>query len=206
MNIYDWDINLWALFSVLYLVVSFCTFIPVLKAIFRRVELHPGGTSFDDSPHFSPESKLLLNQHYSRIMGTLVFWKNQAEKFKRFHYYCLYWTIPSSILIPIITQSISSDFYSKLLLTVISTHTALLLAFHRVFKVDRNYKSFRHGESEFYDTYRKLLDSPESFGVNEEVQLQTYFKEVDIIRKFVRNAETDNTPTIDECKPPATHN
>jgi hypothetical protein len=167
----------------------------------KRVELHPGGDSFNNSPYFTIESKALLNQHYSRLQGTLIFWKNQAEKYKRFHYYCLYWTIPSSILIPIITQAINSDTYSKLLLTIVSTHTAVLLAFHRGFKVDRNHKAFRHGESEFYDTYRRLLDRPESFGSKESDQLLEYFKEVEKIRKFVRNAETDNLPNIEEARP-----
>ena len=163
----------------------------------RRFYLY-GGDSFEVSAYFSEEEKKLLKQHYSRIQGTLGFWKNQAEKFKNFHYYSLFWTIPSSIMIPIIIQASNSSNFSKILLTIISTHTAILLAFHRGFKVEDNFKAFRLGESEFYDTYRRLLDRPSAFGGTHEEQIQNYFKQVEEIRKYVRNAETDNFPTVED--------
>lgn len=191
---------MWELATILYLVIAILSFIPVLFAIFKKVALHPGGDSFEKSPHFSEESKQLLMQHYSRITGALGFWKNQAEKYKRFHYYCLCWTIPASILIPILIQVMNSDNTAKLFITILSTHTAILLAFHRGFKVERNYKSFRNGESEFYDTFRRLLDRPTDFGETEKQQIETYFKEIEFIRKFVRNAETDNLPTIEDVR------
>lgn len=192
--------NHWLLATELFIALSVLTLIPTILAIIKRVKLHPGGDSFNESLYFTDGNKQVLKQHYSRIQGTLIFWKNQAEKFKHFHYYCLSWTIPTSILIPIITQYINHDPYSKLLLTVISTHTALVLAFHRGFKVDKNFKAFRHGESEFYDTYRRLLDRPESFGNTQEEQIDRYFQEVEAIRKAVRNSETDNLPNIEEIK------
>lgn len=85
-------------------------------------------------------------------------------------------------------------------MTVISTHTALLIAFHRALKIENNFKAFRHGESEFYDLYRRLLDRPKSFGDSEEKQIETYFIEVENIRRAVRIAETDNLPMIDDNK------
>lgn len=75
---------------------------------------------------------------------------------------------------------------------------ALLLGFHRGLKVAEHFKAFRHGESEFYDTYRRLLDSPEIFGPDEDSQLKRYFEEVEIIRRFVRNAETDSLPMVED--------
>lgn len=163
----------------------------------KKVQLHPGGSSFEDSPHFSQGSKDLLVQHYSRLQGTLGFWKNEAEKYKKFHYYCLLWTIPMSILTPIIIQFIDGSFYSKLFITITTTHMALLLAIHKGFKVESNFKAFRLGESEYYDLCRKFLDRPKSFGETEEEQLEAYFRQVETIRKFVRNAETDNIPTFE---------
>ena len=65
-------------------------------------------------------------------------------------------------------------------------------------KVAEHFKAFRHGESEFYDTYRRLLDSPETFGPDEDSQLKRYFEEVEIIRRFVRNAETDSLPMVED--------
>lgn len=193
-------IDYWTITIVLYLVIAFITFIPVIMAMLKKVKLNPGGASFDESPHFSGITIKLLSQHFSRIQGTLIFWKNKAERYKRFHLYTLCWTIPISILIPIIVQYISISCEAKLFLTIISTHSALLIAFHRAFKVENNYKAFRYGESEFYDLYRQLLDRPQSFGDTEEKQIQKYFSDVDVIRKTVRMAEIDNFPMTDDIK------
>lgn len=194
------NISTWKVAILMYLIIAVVSFVPVLIAILRKVALHPGGDTFRESPHFSEANKLILQQHYTRLHGTLVFWKNKAEWHKRFHYYTLSWTIPISIIIPIMTQA--SDFSSeaKLFLTIMSTHTALLIAFHRALKIENNYKAFRHGESEFYDTYRRLLDRPKSFGEMEESQIENYFIEVEQIRRAVRGAETDNLPIIDDNK------
>lgn len=190
----------WTISIIAYILLALLTFIPVVKALVKKVKLHPGGESFSESPYFSDANKKLLQQHYTRLYGTLIFWKNKAEWHKRFHYYTLCWTIPVSILIPIITQTIDTSIESKLFLTVISTHTALLIAFHRALKIENNFKAFRHGESEFYDLYRRLLDRPKSFGKTEDIQLESYFIEVEKIRKTVRIAETDNLPILEEPK------
>lgn len=174
------------------------TFIPVLTALFKKVKLHPGGETFSESPYFSDSNKELLQQHFSRLHGTLIFWKNKAEWHKRFHYYTLCWTIPVSILIPIITQTLDSSVESKLFLTIISSHIALLIGFHRALNIENNFKAFRHGESEFYDLYRRLLDRPTTFGNGEQEQLDTYFTEVEKIRRAVRIAETDNFPMVED--------
>jgi len=100
-------------------------------AILKKVQLHDGGNSFEDSPHFTEEQKQELKQHFSRLAGTLGYWKNTAAKFQRFHYYCLMWTIPSSVLIPVLTQSIGSGSEDgpRLLVTIMSVVTAMLMAF-----------------------------------------------------------------------------
>ncbi|MBP6183059.1 hypothetical protein [Flavobacterium sp.] len=190
----------WTTSIICYIGLALVSFVPVVIAMLKKVKLHPGGETFSESPYFSDSNKKLLQQHFTRLHGTLVFWKNKAEWHKRFHYYTLIWTIPVSILIPIITQTVDTTFEPKLFLTIISTHTALLIAFHRALKIENNFKAFRHGESEFYDLYRRLLDRPVSFGSTEEKQIETYFIEVENIRRAVRIAETDNLPMIDDNK------
>jgi len=194
------SMNNWEIAVLLYIILALITFIPVLIAILRKVKLNPGGEAFDSSPHFNDANKQLLNSHYSRIYGTLIFWKNKAEWNKRFHMYTLIWSIPASILIPIITQSVDDLNSSKLFLTIISSHIAIVIGFHRALKIENNYKAFRQGESEFYDMYRRLLDRPLSFGSSEEEQIDNYFKEAESIRRFVRNAETDNFPMIEDLR------
>jgi hypothetical protein len=200
MSWINYTFSNWEAAIITYSLLALLTFVPVLKAMLKKVKLHPGGDSFKQSRHFTTENIELLEQHYSRINGTLVFWKNKAEWHKRFHYYTLCWTIPVSILIPIITQYIDTTAASKLFLTIISTHTALLWGFHRALKVENNFKAFRNGESDFYDLYRKLLDRPQSFGNTQEMQIEKYFIEVEKIRKMVRMSETDNLPIIEDTK------
>ncbi len=192
--------NTWLILTICYVVLAFLSFIPTLKAITQKIKLHDGGASFQDSPYFSEEAKKQLAQHESRIQGTLFFWKKEATKYKNFHYYGVIWTILSSTLIPILAQYIDDDPMSKLLITVISSHTALLLAFHRALKVDKNFQAFRQGESEFYDLRRRLLDRPQTFGSTEKKQIELYFDQVETIRKYIRNAETDNFPSLDFIK------
>lgn len=190
-------LDIWLFFTIAYISLSLFTFIPVFKAILKKVKLHDGGDSFEKSKYFNDDEKVRLISHFSRISGTLGFWKNQPLKFKRFHYYVLCWTIPSSVLIPVLVQYVNDADHSKLFITVVSSFTAILLAFHKGLKVEDNFKSYRHGESEFFDTFRKLLDRPHEFGANKEEQLIEYFKQVDTIRKYVRNAETDNLAALD---------
>lgn len=188
----------WTTSIICYIGLALVSFVPVVIAMLKKVKLHPGGETFSESPYFSESNKKLLQQLFTRLHGTLIFWKNKAEWHKRFHYYTLFWTIPVSILIPIISQTVDTTFEAKLFLTIISTHTALLIAFHRALKIENNFKAFRHGESEFYDLYRRLLDRPNCFGSTEEKQLETYFIDVENIRRAVRIAETDNLLMIDD--------
>lgn len=102
--------------------------------------------------------------------------------------------------VPFLVQAIDTDPASKWLVTLVSTHTAVLLAFHKAFKVDANFKTWREGESHFYDLYRRMLDRPETLGNTEEKQLSAYFDAVENLRMFIRNAEVDNTPTVEEAQ------
>ncbi|PYE30667.1 uncharacterized protein DUF4231 [Rhizobium sp. PP-WC-1G-195] len=189
----------WLLAIKLYVSFAGITALPVLWTIFSKVPLNKGGPHFDVSPHFTDAEKLLLQHHYERIRGTLSFWKTQAERYKRAHFYCLSWTIPSSVIVPVLAQATDTDAYSKWLITVVSAFSAILLALHRAFKISDNYRAYREGESMFYDTYRRMLDRPETFG-DTSTRVEAYFAEVEALRKFIRNTETDNTPSLDQTK------
>jgi len=186
-----------------YLVLAIITLIPTLKNVAMGVRLNPGGASFDDCSHFNEENRKRLADHYSRLMGTLGFWKKRAESFTSFHYYCAVWTILSAWAVPIIASlspAMTETPYSKLLIVLVSGHVALALSFHKGLKVADGMKAFRHGESEFYDLYRRLLDRPHTLGEDEDKQIDKYFYEVERIRKFVRSAETDSMPAIEDAK------
>jgi hypothetical protein len=187
-----------------YLVLAFLTLVPTLIAVLKGVALNPSGASFDDCIHFGGEGKKRLIDHYSRLMGTLGFWKKRAESFTSFHYYCVVWSILSSWAVPVIasigSQPNDASSYSKAFLVLVASHVALALSFHKGLKVADGMKAFRHGESEFYDLYRRLLDRPNSFGPDEATQIDNYFAEAEKIRRLVRNAETESLPSIDDVK------
>lgn len=190
----------WLIAITIYSIFAIATAIPTIHAILKGVKPHDGGESFKSSPNFSKGAQMKLVQHFSRIAGTLGFWKKQSEIFRRFHYYTLMWTIPASVVVPFLVQAISPDNTSKWFVTLVTAHTAILFAFHKGFKVDANFKAWREGESHFYDLYRKMLDRPETFGETENDQLSVYFDEVENLRMFIRNAEVDNMPTVEEAQ------
>ena len=101
--------NLWLLATLGYLGAAAFTFVPVASALLRRIQLHDGGDGPDESPLFSEDARIRLRQNHSRLLGTLEFWKKQAECYKRFHYCSLGWTIPSAVLVPVLTQAITQD-------------------------------------------------------------------------------------------------
>jgi hypothetical protein len=196
MNVYQ--ILFWS-----YLFLAVVTLFPTLKDVMIGVKLNPGGASFENAAHLSPEGKKRLQDHYTRLMGTLGFWKKRAETYMSFHYYCVIWTILSAWAVPIIASlapaAQAESEYSKLLIVLVSGHVALALSFHKGLKVADGMKAFRHGESEFYDLYRRLLDRPLTLGDDEGAQIDMYFSEVERIRKFVRNAETESVPTVESA-------
>jgi hypothetical protein len=161
MDIYE--IIFWS-----YLTIALLTLYPTLKKLFGEVKLIPGGASFDSSSQFSEENKKRLENHYSRLMGTLGFWKKKAAVYTSFHYYCVVWTILSAWAVPIISalspETAVTNNFSKFLIILVSGHVALALSFHKGLKVAEGMKAFRHGESEFYDLYRRLLDQPHTLG------------------------------------------
>lgn len=188
--------NGWHIAFISYCFLAAGTFVPVFLAIIRKVELKSGGSSYDDSPFFSEEQKTRLNQHYSRIQGTLGYWKNRAAKHYRFHLYTIIWTTAISITIPILVQTLGENASSKPLLTIVSIHSALLIGFHNVFKVERNYQSFRTAESEFYDLRRSFLDNAFKNQSNMDNAIDEFFDAVSKLRIMARKEEIDNSPSL----------
>ncbi|MFI1211147.1 hypothetical protein ACH4UV_26510 [Streptomyces sp. NPDC020802] len=190
----------WALALIIYSSLALLSFLPVLRVLVRWVDLNPGGPSFDQSPHFSDDGKLLLAQNFERMQGTLKFWKTQAERYRTFHIYSLAWISLSTVGVPLLAQATTEDPWSKWLLTVVATHSAVLLAVSRAFRVEAHYKAFRSGESEFYDLYRRMLDRPRVFGSDQREQIDRYFENVETVRRVVRSAETDNFPSVEDAQ------
>ena len=191
------DIDVWLAATVVYCFLALITLLPVCAAMLKRVKFEPRPSPFGDAE--KPGDMVdRLNKHFSRMEGVLHYWNIRAKWNMRFHYYILCWTLLVSAMIPVVVTFTDVDSYAKLFLIIISLHSAIMLAFHRALKIENNYKSFRHGKSEFCDMYRRMLDNPRSFGETEDDQLNTYFAEAERIRKSMRSAELDNFPGLDE--------
>ena len=200
-----WLVAIWT-----YVAVALLTFIPVWRAISRKVSeedtkasLKKATTSIAEAKpkeELTKEVREAIRLNFERLSGTLVFWKFEAAKYKAAHYYCLFWTIPSAVLIPILTQASVGTPLGTMLVTVISAFTAILLAFHKGLKIEENYRAFRHGESEFYDLFRRILDRPAALAEKVDGRLDAYLVETETIRRFIRNSETNNMATLDEAR------
>ncbi|MDM8533917.1 hypothetical protein QUF55_04340 [Clostridiaceae bacterium HSG29] len=188
--------DVWQIWIIVYIIFAVVTLVPVVKAIFKKIKLNPGGKRFEECLHFTVEGRKRLDDHYSRIKGTLIFWKNKAEMYKYLHYYCLIWSTTIAVSIPVIAQFIVKENNSLLFLTIVSIHSAIIMTLHRTLKVEKNYQDFRIGESEFYDLYRRMLDNPFYFGDTEDNQIKNYIDQVEVMRKQMRNTEINNTPTL----------
>jgi hypothetical protein len=193
------DMDFWLIATTIYFLIAFITLIPVLAAMVKKKKkFKPRPDPFGDARDLGVGMKERLNDHFSRIEGALHYWNNRAEWNRRFHYYTLCWTLSISIVIPVMVTFVDIESYAKIFIILISLHSALLLAFHRALKIENNYKAFRYGKSEFCDIYRRMLDNPGSFGKNSDEQLNAYFAESERIRKFMRSAEIDNFPGLEE--------
>jgi hypothetical protein len=190
----------WLILIAFYLLLALGSFVPTIQA-FRKFEtpFEPGSDFFGGSTYFSDEAKLRLQQHNDRMIDMLGFWKKQVKQYRRLHYYIVIWVLISSTLVPILTQAITDNAVSKLLLTIISVHTTVMLGLHRILKVDENIQEFRRGESQFYDLRRRLLDRPKSFGETEVEQLDNYFMTVEQLRQTMRGEELGNIPSVEEA-------
>jgi hypothetical protein len=128
--------------------------------------------------------------------------EKRAESYTSFYYYSVIWTILSAWAVPIIAslspESLDANSFSKPLIVLVSGHVALVLSFHKGLKVSDGMKAFRHGESEFYDLYRRLSDRPHTLGKDEGEQIDNYFSKVESIRKLVRISETDSLPSVED--------
>ncbi len=160
--------------------------------------LHPGGPSFETCTHFSKDEIQRIQDNHERILGTLKFWKGRAVGYTRIHYYCIIISFISSWAVPFV-GALSHDLsQARWLLLALSSNTAFALSLYRSLNILQNMQTFRHGESDYYDLNRKLLDTPSEFGDTSEQQLDCYFKNVADLRKIVRLQETENTPLLSE--------
>jgi len=195
------EINGWAVAIIAYVLLAVLSLIPFIRVAAQRVlPLNPGGPGFDELPAelLDDGVRARLRQNEERILGTLGFWKREAEKYRLLNSYVIFWMIVASTMSPVLTQAVSADPVSRWLLTLVASHAAIMVAVAKAFRVSEQHTAYRQGESDYYDLRRAFLDNPLTFGESSEEQFFAFSDSVAKIRRRVRDAETDNIPSIDD--------
>lgn len=189
------DPNSWLIGLCILVIGIILTIVPIVLAFMKKVRLDKPESWFNEANHFGDlKERLIANE--KRILGTLIYWKNQATAHKKLHSSNTFWGIISAVSLPVLIQFYDeTDFWSLAFMTVLTFWTGILFAISHTLKSEEKYQGFRATESEYYDITRELLDTP--FRKKEELEklVNTYFETVEKIRKVARNVETESPPS-----------
>ena len=188
-------ITLWQIGCIALAIGILVTTIPITTAFLKKIKLNDVGTWFQDGSNLG-DQQTRLQEHFSRIQGTLVFWKNKAAAHHRLHSARVIWSLISAVSLPVLIQFYdSSDKWAVAFLTGLTIWTGFIVALAYTFKSEQKYQGFRQQESDYYDISRNLLDFPDDNADTLKVQVDEYIKKVENIRKFARNVETGSPPS-----------
>lgn len=192
----------WFVIMVGYFALIFLTFLPTLRAYMKNVGDVKLVMSLDQivSNKLTEDELDQVQRNFGHMAGALKYWNKQVRQAKFFHFYALIWTTVGTILVPLLLPYVGQSGFAQTLITIISLHTALLLAFHRLLKPDRTFQGFRQIESGYYDLIRDMLDRPnlvKDAGVNIPL-IDQYIEKVKQFRVAARRMETQESfPALD---------
>ncbi|NET25963.1 hypothetical protein [Okeania sp. SIO1I7] len=188
-------INPWAIGVIILCIGIFITIVPIIRAFLKKIDLDSAGTWFDNANNLGEEQER-LKEHFSRIKGTLVYWKNQAAAYQRLDSARVIWSLISAISLPVLIQFYdATDKLAVSFMTLLTTWTGLIVTVAYTFKAEEKYQGFRQQESDYYDISRTLLDFPNSDPQLLKQQVDEYIQKVADIRKFARRIETGSPPS-----------
>ena len=171
------------------------TIFPVVLAFLGFGELYNPGEWFDTAEQLGDQQKRII-EHYSRIQGTLRFWKSKSAAHYRLHFARIIWSLVAAVSLPVLVQVYDkADTWSVLFMTLLTTWTGLIVALAFTLKSEQKYQGFRQQESDFYDTSRELLDFAKRDDPDLEKRVDEYIKTVNSIRKIGRRVETSSPPS-----------
>lgn len=188
---FDW----WLAGVVVLIIAIVTTLIPIVFGYFSFVELNDPGEWFDTAEQLGSEKERVIT-HYSRIIGTLRFWKSRAAAHHRLHLARVIWSLLSAVLLPVLVQFYDkSNTWAVLFMTILTTWTGIIVALAFTLKSEEKYQGYRQQESDFYDISRKLLDLSKRGDPKLEKKIDAYIEIVSEIRKIGRKVETGSPPS-----------
>ena len=185
----------WQAGTLALLVAIIGTLISIIWGFLGFSTLLPPGDWFDSSEELSQHRTRLVS-HYSRIVGTLTFWKSKAAAHQRLYYAQVMWASLSGVTLPVLIQYFEkSTEWPTLFLTILTTWNGILLVLAYTLHSRELYRGFRQQESDFYDESRKLLNAARGDDPELDKKIEGYIKLVASIRRVGRRVETGTPPS-----------
>ena len=192
--------NGWAVALAVLATFILSTVVSVAQALLHQVKL-------DKAPVWMEGSKLLgsererVEDHYDRLKGTLVYWKNEAAAYRRLHFARVVWSLLSAVLLPVLIQFYKpNDPWAKAFLTSLTTWTGLVVALAYTLKAEHRYQGMRQQESDYYDSARDFLDSLKPDDPSLVSKVEAYFAATRAIRRTARKVETGAPPSATDAR------
>ena len=171
------------------------TTVPIIWGFLGYATLHPPGDWFDSSKELT-EYRTRLVSHYSRISGTLVYWKTKAAAHQRLYYSQVIWASMSGVTLPVLIQYFEkSSQWPTVFLTILTTWNGILLVLAFTLNSRELYRGFRQQESDFYDESRRLLNKARHDDPELHDKVEEYINLVASIRRVGRRIETGTPPS-----------
>lgn len=125
----------------------------------------------------------------------------QVKQYRFFNNYAIVFQVISSIAIPLLSQLITCEGSSQLLLTLVSTHAAIVLGLEKAMRSQEKYRAYRGAESSALDYWRRLVHMPWTLrdGMSSEgldfldiikEELTIFMRQSEEVRDFARKIET----------------
>jgi hypothetical protein len=171
------------------------TLFPVIFAFLGWEALNPAGEWFDTAQQLGTQQKRVLD-HYSRLKGTLCFWKSKAAAHHRLHVARVLWSLISGVSLPVLVQLFEkTNGWCVLFMTMLTTWTGVVVALAFTLRSEEKYQGFRQQESDFYDKSRELLDFVKDTDSELEAKVDEYIRVISEVRKVGRRVETSSPPS-----------
>lgn len=171
------------------------TAIPIAYAMLHKVDVNVAPVWIENTTNLG-EQHDRVKEHYGRIKGTLVYWKNEAAAYHRLDTARVIWSLISAVALPVLIQYYDqSDTLANAFLTILTTWTGLIVSLAYTLKAEQRYQGMRQQESDFYDIARNLLDSTSPDDLQLKEKVDEYIKRVEAIRRTARKVETAAPPS-----------
>lgn len=151
--------SVWAAGIASLIVAIIGTSIPIVYALLHKVDVSEAPVWIENTKNLGDQHERVI-EHYGRIKGTLVYWKNEAAAYHRLDTARVVWSLISAVALPVLLQYYDqSDALANAFLTILTTWTGLVVSLAYTLKAEQKYQGMRQQESDFYDVARSLLDN-----------------------------------------------